>query len=421
MPVIQLHDEQHPLKRGETRLGGGPDADVSVSDDASLGVQALLEVGADDQAVLRRADTGSQVRVNGVPLGAEPAPLMHGDKLVIGGVDLFYSDDRRDGATRHVAASESAAMAAKRAGPARATTSAGGRLVSLVDGKEYVIADTGLVIGRDAGSDVVVAQSEVSRRHCGIAPADGGYRLVDDSTNGVFVNGERVEGSRVLARADVIRVGGEEFRFYADMAPVAPVVATVAPSAPVRRPTPAPLLVEGPTLPTQALLSPSVPRATRAVDRRPILAELELLNEGLTKGLRIEIRGALSHIGRGEHNDVVLAHDSVSDSHAKLQRREDGWYLVDMDSTNGTFVGGVRLAGERRLDGSPDLRFGGVKTRFHSTAGVVDPAPTTRQVSATSSPRPVSPPPAERASVPRWVWILLALVVVAGAIYFLKA
>src|SRR5512146_1381005 len=147
MPVIQLHDEQLPLKRGQTRLGGGPDADVRLSDDASLGVQAVLDVGADDRVVLRRGGDASRVQVNGVALGAEPTPLIHGDKLVVGGVELLFADDKKDGATQYVAASEIAAMAGRRGGPARATTATGGRLVSLVDGKEYTIADTGVRIG----------------------------------------------------------------------------------------------------------------------------------------------------------------------------------------------------------------------------------------------------------------------------------
>jgi len=436
MPVIQLHDEQHPLTRGQTRLGSGPDADVRVSDDASLGVQALLDLGADDQAVIRRAAEGSAVKVNGVVLGAEPTPLIHGDKIEIGGVELLFSDDKKAGATQYVSASEIAALAAKRSGPARATAATGGRLVSLVDGKEYTIPDVGITFGRDAGSDVVVAQNEVSRRHAQIAPGEGGYVLSDLSTNGVFVNGDRVEGTKLLARADVIRVGSEEFRFYADVAsvvhpvqpsmpapaPAPPPAAQVAPPPPPPaasappRPAPPPLSEEPPTLPTEP---PPVPvPAAPVVDKRPVLATLELLNEGLTKGVRVEIRGALTHIGRGDHNDVVLADDSVSDSHAKLQRRDDGWYLVDAGSTNGTFVGDSRLAGERRLDGSPDLRFGGVKVRFHPAAGAADGGKGTRQVSAMASPRPAPPAPARKRGVPAWVWMLIALVVVAGAVIF---
>src|SRR5205085_1760921 len=81
-----------------------------------------------------------------------------------------------------VSASDIAGIAAaKRAGPARATASTGGRLVSLVDGKEYSIPSAGVSFGREAGSDIVVAQPEVSRRHASIAPGDGGYGLTDHS------------------------------------------------------------------------------------------------------------------------------------------------------------------------------------------------------------------------------------------------
>jgi pSer/pThr/pTyr-binding forkhead associated (FHA) protein len=454
MPVIQLHDEQHPLKRGPTRLGSGPDADVRVSNDAALGVQAVLELREDGQVVIRRTGAGGTVQVNGVPLGPEPTPLIHGDKVTIGGVELLFSDDAKAGATQFVVASDVASLAARRAGAARATTATGGRLVSLVDGKEYAIAITGLILGRDAASDVVVAQNEVSRQHATIVPADTGYVLTDTSTNGLLVNGERVSGTRLLARSDVITVGTEEFRFYADVAPLAaaPVVAATAAPAEAATPTPrlapAPLSQEPPTQPTQEREQPPSPApapvaapagapgaapagapvaapapapAAPATDRRPVLAELELLNEGLTKGLRLVIRNPLTHVGRGEHNDVVLANDSVSDAHARLQRRDDGWYVVDDGSTNGTFVGGVRIDGERRLDGSPDIRFGGVKARFRPAISSVEAAPGTRRMSPTTSPRPALDASALWASVPMWARILLALVVLAGAIYLLKA
>ena len=45
-----------------------------------------------------------------------------------------------------------------------------------------------------------------------------GYVLNDFSVNGTYVNGERVGRQHLLARADVIRIGHDEFRFYADAA-----------------------------------------------------------------------------------------------------------------------------------------------------------------------------------------------------------
>lgn len=248
MPVIQVNNQQHTLKPGQTKLGAGPGVDVSVSSNAELGVQAVMELGGDNRVVIRRARDGVAVRVNGVVLGVEPTPLMHGDKIDVSGSEVLFSEDKKVGATQFVSAADVANIAAaKRAGPARATANTGGRLVSLVDGKEYNIPSAGAFFGREAGSDIVVAQPEVSRRHASITPNETGYTLNDLSTNGVWVNGTRVQGSVVLSRADVVRVGGEEFRFYADVAPIAPKAPTpatppaavaAAPAAPPPAPAP---------------------------------------------------------------------------------------------------------------------------------------------------------------------------------------
>lgn len=239
MPVIQVKDMQHILKPGQTRLGAGPGVDVSVSDDASLGLQAVLELNSQSQVVIRRGSDGANVRVNGVALGVEPTPLMHGDKLDVNGIEVLFSEDKKIGATHFVSAAEVASIAGKRSGPARATAGTGGRLVSLVDGKEYQVPAAGIVFGREAGSDVVVAQPEVSRRHASIVPTEQGYVLQDLSTNGVWVNGTRVQGSHLLARADVVRVGTEEFRFYADVAQPPPKVGAQTPVASVPKVAPA--------------------------------------------------------------------------------------------------------------------------------------------------------------------------------------
>ncbi len=262
MPVIQVKDTQHILKPGQTRIGAGPGVDVSVSDEASLGVQAVLELSDDSQVVIRRGRDGASVRVNGVVLGVEPTPLMHGDKVDVNGIEVLFSEDKKIGATHFVSASEVAAIAAKRSGPARATAGTGGRLVSLVDGKEYQIPAGGIVFGREAGSDVVVAQPEVSRRHASIAPSEQGYVIQDLSTNGIWVNGTRVQGSQLLARADVVRVGTEEFRFYADVAQPPPKASAPTPVASSRAVTPS---VEPPTVaPVASAPRPAAPPAAVA-------------------------------------------------------------------------------------------------------------------------------------------------------------
>src|SRR5262245_50009547 len=177
MPVIKVNDQQFLLRPGQTRLGSGSEADVRLVGDGSLGVQAIVEVSstvdssaADNggargasRAVIRRAGDNVAVRINGVSLGIEPVPLLHGDKVEIGGQELLYSDESKAGATELIAAEEISAIARAPESATRATAASGGRLVSLVDGKEYAIPATGILIGRDAGADVVVAQSDVSR------------------------------------------------------------------------------------------------------------------------------------------------------------------------------------------------------------------------------------------------------------------
>ena len=53
-------------------------------------------------------------------------------------------------------------------------------------------------------------------------------------------------------------------------------------------------------------------------------------------------------IGRSSQCDIPLNHEGVSRNHARVERRDDGWYIVDADSVNGVLVNG-RRAGEARI------------------------------------------------------------------------
>jgi Inner membrane component of T3SS, cytoplasmic domain len=68
-------------------------------------------------------------------------------------------------------------------------------------------------IGSAPGSTVQLNDNGVSRKHAGIRKGDGGFELADlGSTNGVYVNGEKV-AKRKLQLGDVIRVGTTEMVF----------------------------------------------------------------------------------------------------------------------------------------------------------------------------------------------------------------
>ncbi len=140
----------------------------------------------------------------------------------------------------------------------------------------------------------------------------------------------------------------------------------------------------------------------------------------------------LTHVGRGEYNDVVVPDESVSDSHAKIQRREDGWWVVDMGSTNGSYVGGERLFGEAILTSGAEVRFGGIRMSFNVVGGARNEMGETRVIVGVRGPDPkrseqrlrelargveLPEPPAESERAPRTLW--LALLVLAAVIVFL--
>jgi predicted component of type VI protein secretion system len=75
-------------------------------------------------------------------------------------------------------------------------------------GKVYPLEGSEISIGREVGSNVFVNDVEVSRKHAHLTMQAGKYVLEDmGSTNGTFVNGQRVTGSRVLQPGDTILLG----------------------------------------------------------------------------------------------------------------------------------------------------------------------------------------------------------------------
>jgi ABC-type multidrug transport system ATPase subunit/pSer/pThr/pTyr-binding forkhead associated (FHA) protein len=75
--------------------------------------------------------------------------------------------------------------------------------------QEVVFGSNSIIqIGRDPGNDVVVASPNVSRFHAQIERVGQRYRVEDlRSSNGTFVNGERIDGAVWLKPEDTIRIG----------------------------------------------------------------------------------------------------------------------------------------------------------------------------------------------------------------------
>jgi pSer/pThr/pTyr-binding forkhead associated (FHA) protein len=427
MIQLELGGQRWPLAAGETIIGSAPAAAVCLEAPGVLPSHAVLRVLPDGHAAIRLATPEALVLVNGVRLGADPVPLLHGDKIQVGSQELVAVDERIAGRTQMVHTGALVAATAGKppvagvevAGPMR-----GGRLVSLTDGREYQVGEGPLIFGRDAACDVVIESTDVSRRHAFIKNTPEGYLLEDTSVNGVLVNGARIEGRRVLKRADVIRMGPAEFRFYAEAAPMPP---TPPPGAAHRlydtvhgMPAMVPALASPPTSP-------------------PPLATI-LVRTGGLRGQRLPIRAPVVNVGRAEYNDLVLAEESVSAAHAKLLRKEEVWTLTDLDSTNGTFVDGDRIRGEVPLVPGSTIRFGDVTVLFDPSEGApeapfaggtkvvgavqIPKTPVTHREEA-PAPRPRRPParpsaPPPREGMPGWVLLLLVAAVAAVVLFLIR-
>ncbi len=83
-----------------------------------------------------------------------------------------------------------------------------GRAFVLAEGKRLPVPSAGAVIGRSRDCDVVIEDSNVSRRHAEIRPAGTGWTVTDlGSTNGVRVNGRAASGAVPLAPGDKLELG----------------------------------------------------------------------------------------------------------------------------------------------------------------------------------------------------------------------
>ncbi len=75
-------------------------------------------------------------------------------------------------------------------------------------GKVFPLNKNEIYIGRDANNDVVINDAEVSRKHCRLVLQAGGYVLEDlGSTNGTFVNGQRLMGPHLLRPGELVMLG----------------------------------------------------------------------------------------------------------------------------------------------------------------------------------------------------------------------
>lgn len=160
-------------------------------------------------------------------------------------------------------------------------------------------------IGKDTNNDVVISNSTVSRQHAVVTISDDGTTTIRDlnSTNGTYVNGKRITGETSLKPGDKVQLGNHLITY------------------------------EELTTPTHK------GKKEETIVNKP--SGYIQLPQGMKE---------MRRIGRDSSMQICYNQNDVSKHHATLCQLQTGdVVIVDMNSTNGTFVNGKRISGQQTL------------------------------------------------------------------------
>ncbi|MFZ0902297.1 MAG: FHA domain-containing protein [Mycobacterium sp.] len=204
--------------------------------------------------------------------------------------------------------------------PSRLELRAGGRTWQASAGRTWTI-------GRAYEADVRLENPRVSRQHAVLQATPAGWVLVNHSSNGIFVDGRRVDSVTIVSRPVTVLLGSVSSGEALQIRPIGPVG---QPNSPGGLPPPEPSHPQpSPQPPSAAPTRPRPPRGGTTIARAPTAVHA--------------IDQLVVTIGRAPENDVVLNDLLVSRRHAVLHRSDNRWELVDSNSANGTYVNGNRI------------------------------------------------------------------------------
>jgi len=227
--------------------------------------------------------------------------------------------------------------------------------------QQFELQQGAVTLGRATDASVRLMSASVSRHHARLHVAGGQLRIMDlNSSNGVRVNGVRIQGEAPVPVGGTVTMGDFTLRIESSTAahrqPVAGSGTGPAPAWAQSPPSQARGAVyppSGPSGPGPASAPhPVRPEATTAPPRRaptripratdPPLPHLVRFGDEHA-GQRFALSTPQIAIGRGMSNAVQLLHPSVSRVHAHLSQQGDTWIVSDAGSANGTRVNGTRV------------------------------------------------------------------------------
>jgi ABC transport system ATP-binding/permease protein len=171
-------------------------------------------------------------------------------------------------------------------------------------------------VGRSPQSNIVITDSRVSWDHAILRTENAGWFVEDcGSTNGTFVDGQKI-GRFEITRDCTLRFGDAADAPTVFCSPSRPSILAGA--------------LNGAPGPPRSKASDGDSSHRSLVDLRPIAI--------------VSAPARTLRIGRADDNDIVVADLSVSRHHAELRNVAGRYQIVDLDSHNGTFLNGSRIA-----------------------------------------------------------------------------
>ena len=298
------------LDSEEVKIGRAPDNNLILSE--SMVSRHHAQLGWEGNTYFI-TDLGSAdgTRVNNAELKPHtPCRLANGDVIRVGTSQLLFSIEAIDTKSPQIEETvlrpetislPETAVVAKRSIPVL-------RVSADQWTQDFPLERDLVVMGRDPRNDIVIDRLEVSARHAQIKQCNGGYEIIDlNSRNGLIYEGSRIT-QQLLKNGDVLYISSVVTLTYQDEA----------------------------------------------------LPEIPVLKQQLDLGSR-----ATLSLGRDPQNDTVIDHPTVSRFHAQISRQEGSFVIVDLNSSNGTFVNGKQIVSKRVLMAGDTIRIGPCRLVFN--------------------------------------------------------
>ena len=87
----------------------------------------------------------------------------------------------------------------------------------------------------------------------------------------------------------------------------------------------------------------------------------------LPSGQRIGLNQGTVTVGRLPECTISINDSNISRKHAEMRQQAGEYVVVDLDSTNGTLVNGIRITGQQRLNEGDIISFGSTHVRFEAS------------------------------------------------------